>query len=48
LRIDRTIVKSLPLFARMTDEEIDQILSHATSSRVAQGETVFVQGTRPR
>ena len=45
MRIDRSIVRPLPLFSRMTDGEIDQILSHATSSRVAQGETLFVQGT---
>lgn len=45
MRIDRTIVKPLPLFARMSDSELDQILSHATSNRVAQGEQVFVQGT---
>lgn len=44
LRIDRTIVKPLPLFARMSDGEIDQILSHASANRVAQGETVFQQG----
>ncbi len=45
LRIDRSIVKPLPLFSRMSDSEIDLILSHASSSRAAQGETVFVQGT---
>ena len=44
MRIDRTIVKPLPLFAKMTDTELDNILSYATSSRVAQGEDVFVQG----
>lgn len=45
MRIDRSIVKPLPLFSKMSDGELDQILSHATSSRAAQGDTVFVQGT---
>ncbi len=45
MRIDRSIVKPLPLFSGMSDADLDQILSHATSARVAQGEAVFVQGT---
>ncbi len=45
MRIDRSIVKPLSLFSGMSDADLDQILSHATSARVAQGEAVFVQGT---
>lgn len=45
MRIDRSIVKPLPLFSGMSDADLAQILSHATSARVAQGEAVFVQGT---
>lgn len=45
MRIDRSIVKPLPLFSGMSDGELDEILSHATSTRTPQGETVFVQGT---
>lgn len=44
VKIDRTVVKTLPLFDRMSDEELDRLLSYATSRRVPQGEAVFEQG----
>lgn len=44
MKIDRTVVKALPLFDRMNDEELDKLLGHATSRRVPQGEYVFEQG----
>ncbi|PZU86260.1 MAG: Crp/Fnr family transcriptional regulator [Shinella sp.] len=44
MKIDRAVVKSLPLFDRMSDEELDRLLSYATSRRVPQGEAVFEQG----
>ncbi|MGH6762616.1 MAG: Crp/Fnr family transcriptional regulator [Phyllobacterium sp.] len=42
--IDRTLVRALPLFAKMADAELDRLLSYATSRRVPQGEAVFEQG----
>src|SRR5262245_16326342 len=44
LKIDRTVVKSLPLFAKMNDAELDRLLDFATAKRVPQGEAVFEQG----
>jgi CRP-like cAMP-binding protein len=44
VKIDRTVVKALPLFDRMSDEELDRLLAHAASRRVPQGECVFEQG----
>ncbi|SMC73619.1 Crp/Fnr family transcriptional regulator [Rhizobium sp. RU36D] len=45
MKIDRTVIKSLPLFDRMQDDELDRLLQHASSRRVPQGETVFEQGS---
>lgn len=44
MKIDRTVVRSLPLFERMSDADLDTFLSHASSRRVLQGESVFKQG----
>ncbi|MFS8115114.1 Crp/Fnr family transcriptional regulator [Rhizobium jaguaris] len=44
MKIDRTVVRSLALFDKMTDADLDRLLSHATSRRVPLGEAVFEQG----
>ncbi|QRM57142.1 Crp/Fnr family transcriptional regulator [Sinorhizobium sp. BG8] len=44
MKIDRTVVRSLALFDRMSDEDLDRLLAHATARRVAQGDAVFEQG----
>lgn len=44
MKIDRTIVKSLPLFAKMNDTDLDGLLGSATAKRIPQGEAVFEQG----
>lgn len=44
LKIDRAVVKSLPLFDKMSDDDLDALLLRATSLRVAPGEAVFEQG----
>lgn len=44
MKIDRPVVRSLPLFERMSDADLDTFLDHAQSRRVLQGETVFKQG----
>jgi CRP-like cAMP-binding protein len=44
VKIDRTIVRSLALFDRMSDEDLDRLLAHAMSRRVVQGDAVFEQG----
>ncbi|MGF6258788.1 CRP-like cAMP-binding protein [Ensifer sp. LBL] len=42
--LDRTLVKSLPLFQKMSDPELDTLLTRATVRRVPQNEAVFEQG----
>lgn len=42
--IDRSVVKSFPLFEKMDDAEIDKLLAQATTRRVPVGEPVFAQG----
>jgi CRP-like cAMP-binding protein len=44
VKIDRSFVRLLSLFERMSDAELDKFLSHATSRRVLQAEAVFKQG----
>jgi len=44
LKIDKSLVKSFPLFERMEDSDTDALLTHATSRRVPVGEAVFEQG----
>ena len=44
VKLDRTVVRSLLLFDRMSDADLDAFLDHASSRRVLQGETVFKQG----
>ena len=42
--IDKSVVKSFPLFEKMDDAEIDKLLAQATTRRVPVGEPVFAQG----
>ncbi|OYR15031.1 Crp/Fnr family transcriptional regulator [Brucella thiophenivorans] len=42
--IDRGLVRKLSLFAKMGDNELDKLVSYATSRRIAQGESIFEQG----
>jgi len=42
--IDRGMVRKLPLFARIHDDELDRLVSYATARRIPQGESVFEQG----
>ncbi|MBB4279247.1 Crp/Fnr family transcriptional regulator [Rhizobium mongolense] len=44
MKIDRAVLKSLPLFDRMTDADLDAMVQHAVSRRVAPGDAVFEQG----
>jgi CRP/FNR family transcriptional regulator, nitrogen oxide reductase regulator len=44
VKIDRTVVKSIPLFDKMADDDLDKLLGYATSRRIPQGEAVFEQG----
>ncbi|WP_230989583.1 Crp/Fnr family transcriptional regulator [Devosia faecipullorum] len=44
--IDRSLVRALPLFANMSDSDLDRLLSRAIMRRVAPGETVFEQGQK--
>lgn len=46
MKIDRRVIKSLPLFDKIADDELDRLLAHAASRLVAQGEAVFEQGER--
>lgn len=42
--IDRSVVRTVPLFERMTDAELDDVLGQASSRRYAAGTAVFEQG----
>jgi len=42
--IDRGLVRKLSLFAKMGDNELDKLVSYATSRRIPQGESIFEQG----
>ena len=42
--IDRTLVRSLSLFDKTSDAELDKLIASAVSRRVPQGEAVFEQG----
>lgn len=44
MKIDKSLVKGFPLFAKMTDAEVESLLAQATSRRLAVGEAVFDQG----
>lgn len=42
--INRALVKLLPLFEKVSDQELDDILASATSRRYTAGDAVFEQG----
>ncbi|EXL03328.1 Crp/Fnr family transcriptional regulator [Brucella anthropi] len=42
--IDRGLVRKLSLFAKMSDGELDKLVSYATTKRVPPGEAIFEQG----
>ena len=44
MKIDRMVIKSLPLFEKMADDELDRLIAYASSRLVSQGETIFEQG----
>ena len=44
MKIDRSVVRSLSLFDRMSDADLDRLLGHATARRIPQGDAVFEQG----
>lgn len=44
--VDRSLVRALPLFARMSDTDLDHLLARATTRRVPVGEAVFEQGQK--
>lgn len=44
MKIDKSLVRSFPLFERMEDADTEALLGHATSRRVPVGEAVFEQG----
>lgn len=44
--IDRSLVRSLPLFAKMADAELDRLLARASMRRVTIDESVFEQGQK--
>lgn len=44
--IDRSLVRALPLFTRMSDDELDRLLARSSIRRVPIGEAVFEQGQK--
>ncbi|MFG1204600.1 Crp/Fnr family transcriptional regulator [Xanthobacter aminoxidans] len=46
--IDRSILRGVPLFAAMTDTQLDRLTQQASVRRVPQGDAVFEQGEAAR
>ncbi len=44
LKIDKSLVRTFPLFEKMDDADTEALLVHSTSRRVPVGEAVFEQG----
>lgn len=44
--IDRSLVRTLPLFAKLSDTDLDRLLARATLRRFAMGEAIFEQGQK--
>lgn len=44
MKVDRTVVRSLSLFSKMGDDDLDKLLIHASSRLVPAGEAIFEQG----
>lgn len=44
MKIDKSVVKSFPMFERMPDSDIEALLAQAVSKRIALGEAFFEQG----
>lgn len=42
--IDRSVLRDIPLFAAMSDAQLDRLTAQATARRVPLGESVFEQG----
>ncbi|WP_029042209.1 Crp/Fnr family transcriptional regulator [Cucumibacter marinus] len=42
--LDRSLIRSMALFERMSDDELDDVLSKANVRRVPSGQAVFEQG----
>ncbi len=42
--MDRSVLRSIPLFATMGDEQLDRMTAQANARRVPQGDAVFEQG----
>ncbi|WP_457926930.1 Crp/Fnr family transcriptional regulator [Bosea thiooxidans] len=44
MAMDRSVLRSIPLFAAMSDAQLDRMTAQASTRRIPQGETVFEQG----
>nr|WP_248308125.1 Crp/Fnr family transcriptional regulator [Bosea sp. AS-1] len=42
--MDRSVLRSIPLFAAMNDAQLDRMTAQASTRRIPQGEAVFEQG----
>lgn len=43
-QLDRSLINALPTFSAMGESDLDDVIVHATSQRIPQGEAVFRQG----
>ncbi len=44
MKIDKSLVRTFPLFDKMNDASLDKLLIHAISRRIPAGDAVFEQG----
>ncbi|MBJ7534912.1 Crp/Fnr family transcriptional regulator [Rhodomicrobium vannielii ATCC 17100] len=48
MKVARSLVRHVPLFDKMADDQLDRLLAHAVSRRAPQGSQVFKQGQPAR
>ena len=46
--MDRSVLRSIPLFAAMSDPQLDRLTAQANARRLPQGEAAFEQGDPAR
>lgn len=44
--LDRNLIRALPVFGAMSEEELDDVITHARAQRIPKGSAVFQQGEK--
>jgi len=43
-KLDRSLIRALPIFSAMDEVELDDVITHAKAERIAKGASIFRQG----